>query len=1221
MFIKCFGQKFESDNDYSNVENILPPTPNAYSLTKHGFSNVGYFTGTLQENIMLHEFKTKNISVPISLSYSTNGFKVDNISSWVGYDWSLNAGGIITRVVNDQPDEHSNHPKLNYDFKPPNNDAYSFMQNVNLESNDEQPDIFSYNVNGVSGKFFLDENLQVLQIPHTSNKITIEFISSELAFSIITPNGVTYLFRDVEKSSSRGFGAKECTNNFSMIASSWYLTNIIHPDGDTIQFSYKPSNYQFYGSKSQKLLKPINTATCGDVFISMDAETNCETLITTNCKILTEISSNRFGKIVFDSKSDRLDSPDYKLDAISVFNYKDELIKKFTFEYLFKDNVYNPNGRMFLSKINQVPIDSKSESPPPYEFEYNSIDQVPDRLSYSQDFWGFYNGKDNNVDLVPKLRFTSSYFYNRGGDRYPNHEKTIIGILQKITYPTGGYQLYNYEPNSYWGEEMTYTDNHLFSESITDMQNITVLSFNCTHDQFVNLVINCYYEDSKNVGNEHLNVTFYKNGVERETFIAKATDEPFEIGYEFFEGEWEFHCSLNSSDEEVIIGGGITFHYSQEEGTVEHEILVGGLRVKSTELIDNIKSESEIRKYYYNVFENKNQSYGIVQQKVPIFEEIINSVYKCSFGSGSTACKEYSGIALYSNSLVDLQHPYSPNHIYYPYITIEYGQNFKGGGQEYYYDYTYDEDGDFQCCGTNRTFSHAPHTNTGWNNGQMYYENQFRVVNGEKRIVHETLYNYEVDERNGGEVYGYAIRKRYESCIDWEYIVECPEEPDPDDFYWVRDYDIDVYDYHKLELMERCNPRYSPWPCWDENKSWYDIVRDGILVYHLWPKKEWGYCHEHPGETVLNVNAIDNFDILKYKIISKWNPLVQRTDRYFDLTGELVQERILDYEYGNSKHCLATKITSTNSKGQVVSNNLLYPQDIVDFDYSICHEQHALALNEINAQYVFCVNDCDEDDPDCNFQCKEDRINAIALAKEDLSSCLEIEINCTSDFCKSLVYLQNYGVQNQLIQSYSTVGNAITNSEISEFSLFNNYPKLHKSKVLKTGNYSSINFNPITYDENAGLVWDSEQFADNVTVDSYDDGKNIVEYHTTQGNHTVMIYAYNNSLPIARIEPATLEDVENALININSSFEDIETLSQNENNILLLEDLMGLLRLEMQNANIISYTYRPGIGIATITDQNNKKMEYNYDSFGRLSTIIDDKGNIINSIEYNYQNQ
>ena len=86
---------------------IIAPSPTVAELGKYGLVPVGLFSGTAQYNIPLYELKTQNLSLPISLSYSSNGLVVDQVSTWVGHSWSLNAGGVITRSVRGLPDNPS----------------------------------------------------------------------------------------------------------------------------------------------------------------------------------------------------------------------------------------------------------------------------------------------------------------------------------------------------------------------------------------------------------------------------------------------------------------------------------------------------------------------------------------------------------------------------------------------------------------------------------------------------------------------------------------------------------------------------------------------------------------------------------------------------------------------------------------------------------------------------------------------------------------------------------------------------------------------------------------------------------------------------------------------------------------------------------------------------------------------------------------------------------
>ena len=56
---------------------------------------------------------------------------------------------------------------------------------------------------------------------------------------------------------------------------------------------------------------------------------------------------------------------------------------------------------MYLKEIKEIGNDG--EAKPPYKFNYHHGDQLPPRMSFSQDHWGYYNGKTNLVNFTPYL--------------------------------------------------------------------------------------------------------------------------------------------------------------------------------------------------------------------------------------------------------------------------------------------------------------------------------------------------------------------------------------------------------------------------------------------------------------------------------------------------------------------------------------------------------------------------------------------------------------------------------------------------------------------------------------------------------------------------------------------------------------------------------------------------------------------------------------------------
>ncbi|WP_298139528.1 hypothetical protein [Flavobacterium sp.] len=67
--------------------------------------NVDLLTGKFGIHVPFHEIKTPYLTIPITLSYSTSGVKLDAISNEVGMDWSLYTGGEINRIINDTEDD------------------------------------------------------------------------------------------------------------------------------------------------------------------------------------------------------------------------------------------------------------------------------------------------------------------------------------------------------------------------------------------------------------------------------------------------------------------------------------------------------------------------------------------------------------------------------------------------------------------------------------------------------------------------------------------------------------------------------------------------------------------------------------------------------------------------------------------------------------------------------------------------------------------------------------------------------------------------------------------------------------------------------------------------------------------------------------------------------------------------------------------------------------
>lgn len=257
------------------------PTPNAASLGIFGEIPVSHYSGMPQIGVPLHTIKNSYVEVPISLSYNASGYRPEVHPSWVGNNWALNAGGLITRVVKDVPDEYNETTPI-----PPEEDnvfggsiskgfyyTYAYLQGAswatvqaqqiaNGTTLDRQPDIFSFNFLGYTGKFYLDENRNWkvqcdsrLKVTFDPADFALPFVARNYGspyphktfskFTITDDKGVQYLF-GTENGIEYSVPMYTPFNDLhsAAMATSWYLVKITPPRGREITFNYERGPYQ-----------------------------------------------------------------------------------------------------------------------------------------------------------------------------------------------------------------------------------------------------------------------------------------------------------------------------------------------------------------------------------------------------------------------------------------------------------------------------------------------------------------------------------------------------------------------------------------------------------------------------------------------------------------------------------------------------------------------------------------------------------------------------------------------------------------------------------------------------------------------------------------------------------------------------------------------------------------------------------------------------------------
>ncbi|HYE54897.1 MAG TPA: hypothetical protein VD996_08645, partial [Chitinophagaceae bacterium] len=154
-----------------------------------------------------------------------------------------------------------------------------------------------------------------------------------------------------------------------------------------------------------------------------------------------------------------------RLSAIKFTNRNGLVLRQISFSASYQTSasgttINNRNKRMFLESVSIRGGEISTVSAPlQYSFTYNDYGGLPSRLAYSQDYYGYYNGKTSNPSLIPALASGDVNYshYNNGtggalvtfGDRSIDTVYAKKGLLTRITYPTGGHDTLIYIANRF----------------------------------------------------------------------------------------------------------------------------------------------------------------------------------------------------------------------------------------------------------------------------------------------------------------------------------------------------------------------------------------------------------------------------------------------------------------------------------------------------------------------------------------------------------------------------------------------------------------------------------------------------------------------------------------------------------------------------------------------------------------------------------------------------
>jgi hypothetical protein len=485
----------QSTDTYLN--NYVQPAPNASSLGRYVDFPISYYTGTPNISVPIFELKDGAAKMSISLSYHPSGIKVEELASWVGLGWAANAGGMIIRTVRGAPDEGSlkgnnggygpvgyfqnnglsTMPMLPYPVNGTivDNQANQEMgmftiPGVNGGSLDTEPDVYFFNFNGYTGKFVFDENRNARLLSDDNFLIYVNFDPTN-GFNywiITTPDGTKYYFgenslREITNPSSTLSGS----DPDAMRPSSWYLTRIVYPNTkDTVYLSYAAESYSYHDFGPETSLYGNGSNLSVQWACSYPAVNNIITTGITGWR-LTSIKSKNYNIsfVAHNSRTDLIGSS-YMLDSIKINNSAGQCLKQFALShsYFTSTSATGLNSSLLSyindnTDMNRLKLQSLTEysgdgtlAKPAYRFSYQQTLQLPRRMSYDQDHWGYSNNSagGNNAYFTPGMNYgiCTVQTGGLGANRNPKWPDMCAFSLISIQDPLGVITNFTFEGDS-----------------------------------------------------------------------------------------------------------------------------------------------------------------------------------------------------------------------------------------------------------------------------------------------------------------------------------------------------------------------------------------------------------------------------------------------------------------------------------------------------------------------------------------------------------------------------------------------------------------------------------------------------------------------------------------------------------------------------------------------------------------------------------------------------
>ncbi len=1203
IFPQSYGN-YVTQSLFGEYEKQKPFEFNSYT----GSSQVNMFRGTYNKSIPIFAIEAGEFSFPISIDYSSSGFRLIDKSSDIGLGWELNVPGVITRNVRGIPDDSDYGGYLGnggrdifdlllegdalrdidyfysveYDFwgallseipygamggaigyTPDESDeelldALGDLFHIAENYYDGLPDEFCYNTGLEQGKFVFERNGVIQQIPKTNNQIIFNNPDGNWNtsyFTIIDENGIQYLYDVVDEIDPTIGSRNNCKSDFK-------AGNYIQTRKDIML--HTTNGYPYVSAwHLSKIILPNNE----EIIFSYLSE---------EIQYVSQVSESLFhnSKNFFDTPAAPQDTEE-KYEKISMSATRVQENRNKISNITYKDILVNFNEendyRRDLNEFHSTVPEYSGHALSNIEVFYGG--NLLKRVNLYQTYFDCYErARIYNDASFLRLKLDSLVIINSDSDRLPaynfSYMKDKLGnddgaLASYYDYSKDLWGYYKYQSLQtyyigipqyyiYPADEINQSFNTIYSiyprnPSRGDPTVVDGRDMTPDIDRITQGMLRKIEYPTGGYDSIEYELNYFRfDGIDRPGpgVRVKAIHECFNI-----DGEFENVISTN-------------YTYSNNDTST-------GLVAELPQICQFDKScwgDKNIPEYTGREFEWSTTVNGAVRNQkdtqvgyTKVTKEIINrddesknikSEYTYAFPGDYSKYQDY-----YVEEIDDYLYK-KPKSVLWGYCSLN-ALNYWEPGEvsQYINDYKmYDKNIDL----LNPDFD--------WYRGKLVKESYF---NSNNNLIKSIDYTYDID-------------------LDYDEI-----------------FGIVAYNYFVFQIPEGTLIVSDGSPSGTYN-VYTDIDLNQIIC-------RWG-CQ----------SFISAFVRLKNKTITYYN-------------GDEVVDCI-DYQYSNNEpfanKLLLQNIKSNSSNGYIQNTTLKYTTDYASVDcYEVLNDDKRASyvqyLNNLDQQcftgnvcyefqygnYQYCA-ECVSSQNSIYFSSLNDNYN-------DFITCRDEQVSTTDPVADAILRMSAFNNLRIIETQERIIKNDIpylVSGSINSFKALSN-GVIVKDSVIETNIVSPIS-NPVESSINS-----NNEF---VYADSYYVLAKLFEKHDIYGNNTQMhnkddidityLWGYNYSYPIAIIVNATEAQV---LQELGISYDQLQTQTSAQL-IVLFQNLINNSALPtspLYNSEIYAYTYDPLIGSTSKITPDGKITTYSYDEFNRLETTKDHQNNIIEHREYHFQGE